>query len=302
MLQTTNYGLKQYEENDLMNPFIVDNANMATIDETMKANSDAAISTATELKTGTVHAITRTNGDAAVFRFTATSNYESGDTFTVDNVQVTALLTDGTPLGTGCYNIGAEVLCSLSGTRLTVFVQRGSVAVATDSERLGGELPAYYAKASEMRSAEQDIGLAMGAAQTANMGVDEINQNIGTVDQAYVTTSTTTGNLPSGTTTTIMSTPVNEGAGIYLVDFYLRVSGATAGTIYVVGDTRDDAQASTYPSATTRLSSTGKTAVQFSKLMSLTNGQTLRLKAVQNSGSIVNIDAAHINYKRLSIR
>lgn len=302
MLQTTNYGLKQYEENDLMNPFIVDNANMATIDGAMKANSDAAISTATELKTGTVHAITRTNGDAAVFRFTATSNYESGDTFTVDNVQVTALLTDGTPLGTGCYNIGAEVLCSLSGTRLTVFVQRGSVAIATDSERLGGELPAYYAKDSDMQRAEQDIELAMGAARTANDNIDEMYQFISSADEAFVTASVSTGTLNTGTTSTVLTSPVSTGTGIYMVSFYIRVSGATAGTLYIIGSTRDDAHASTYPTFTTRLSSSGKTAVLFSTLMSLNDGQTLRLKAVQNSGSTVNIESAHINYKRLSIR
>lgn len=302
MLQTTNFGLKQYEENDLMNPFLVDNANMGVIDATMKANSDAAISTATELKTGTVHAITRANGDAGVFRFTATSNYESGDTFTVDNVQVTALLTDGTPLGTGCYNIGAEVLCSLSGTRLTVFVQRGSVAIATDSERLGGELPGYYAKASDMQMAEQDINTAMNAANTANMSIEELYHTIASADQSYRTNSVTNVNLASGTTATILSTSVQEGSGIYLVDFYVRIHGATTGTMYVTGGTRDDAQASTNPYVTTRLSSTGKTATQFSLLLSLNNGDTLRLKAVQNSGSTCTVEAAHINYQRLSIR
>lgn len=148
METTTNYGLKVYEGTDKFNPLTVENYNTEQIDEKMKANEDAGIGTATEIKGGIVHAITRANGDIPMFRFTATSNYESGDAFTVDGVNVTALTSTGETLDDGAYVIGAEVLCCLVGTRLTVFVGQTSISHASDSDKLGNQLPSYYAQTS----------------------------------------------------------------------------------------------------------------------------------------------------------
>lgn len=298
MLQTTNYGLKQYEENDLMNPFLVDNANMGVIDTAMKANSDAAISTATELKTGTVHAITRANGDAGVFRFTATSNYESGDTFTVDNVQVTALLTDGTTLGTGCYNIGAEVLCSLSGTRMTVFVQRGSVAIASDSERLGGELPAYYATEADLQSVSGTANSASNLAQQAYQAASIINTKLTDKEDNYNYVDGDVSSLTSGASVTMaritFSTP-----GYYMVEGDIQVTGATAGTLMLRVARDDGTPVNTYPSATTRMSSAGPTKITCTKIMYLNPAGVLSLKAYQNSGSTITVTASKITIKQI---
>ena len=139
MQTTDNYGLKVYEGADLFNPLTVENVNTESLDLIIKAISDQAIGTATELTTGTVHALTRSDSDQALFRFTATSNYVVGDTFTVDTVQVTALTINGQALPDGAYLAGAEVLCALVGTRLTVYGVTGST-VADDSLKLGGEL------------------------------------------------------------------------------------------------------------------------------------------------------------------
>lgn len=156
MTKTTNYDLFIVEGSDKVNPLVVDNPNYEKIDEVMKKNADSGVSMATELKTGTVHAITRVNSDSPVFRFVATSLFTTGDTFTVDGVQVTALLTDGTPLVTGCYVIGANVLCCLTGTTLSVYVaQNLSGMTAYDSERLGGHEADYFGTAEAVATAQQ---------------------------------------------------------------------------------------------------------------------------------------------------
>lgn len=150
MTRTSNYDLIVVEGSDKVNLLTQMNPNTEKIDEVMKTNEKSGVQIATELLSGTVHAITRTVKSASMFKFTAVSNYTSGDTFTVDGVQVTALLTSGEALGTGAYIIGSEVLCSLKDTLLTVYTQGGTVKIAEDAEKLGGNLPEYYAKQSEL--------------------------------------------------------------------------------------------------------------------------------------------------------
>ena len=147
MNTTTNYGLKQYEGTDLFNPLTVENVNMGDIDTTLKAVSDHAVGTATELTTGTVHALNRADTDRDVFAFVATSNYESGDTFTLDGTQVSALTPDGQPLATGSYVIGSTVLCALHDTLITVYV---NPAKAKDSDKLDGHDSSYFATDSDL--------------------------------------------------------------------------------------------------------------------------------------------------------
>lgn len=118
---TTNYGLLKPESTDSYNHLVYDNPNMDTIDATMKANADASIDTATCIKSGTTHTITRSNTDANVFKFTATGDWNSGDTMIVDGVTVSPYLVTGEALKTGAYLINTEVLASISGTRVTVY-------------------------------------------------------------------------------------------------------------------------------------------------------------------------------------
>lgn len=120
MTTTSHYGLKIAEGNDYVNPLTVDNYNYEEIDDTMYDNECSGVGTATELTTGTVHALSRTKTTQNVFRFVATSNYTYGDTFTVDGLSVTALYSNGGALKDRCYIIGSNVLCILTGTALTV--------------------------------------------------------------------------------------------------------------------------------------------------------------------------------------
>ena len=147
METTTNYGLKTYEAGDLFNPLTTDNVNMETLDTDLKAVSNRAIGRATELVSQGVHAITVLDTDCKTIKWVATANFTAGETFTVNGIQCNAYLTSGEALGTNAYVSGAQVIASLNddNSAMTVYVPQGAVAIASDSEKLGGELPSYYA-------------------------------------------------------------------------------------------------------------------------------------------------------------
>lgn len=168
MRHSENYELNLVEGSDIVNPLVQDVPNYEKIDAAMFDNKEHSVGVATELKTGTVHALTRQNEDAAVFRFTATSDFTAGDTFEVDGVQVSALLVDGTALPNRCYIIGSEVLASLKGTLLTVYANR---TTASDSDKLGGQLPAYYATDADLDNLE-------GVVDAHTQQISQINGNL----------------------------------------------------------------------------------------------------------------------------
>lgn len=155
MNTTTNYALKQYEGSDEFNPLAVDVPNMSTIDSAMKENADNGIPSATHILSGTVHAIVRSNPDATMFRFQATSDFTFGDSFTVDGIAYTAQTTSGDQLQTNAFVEDAVVIGSLEGSDLTLYVN--NMGTAPDSNKLGGELPSFYATASDMSDAQDDI-------------------------------------------------------------------------------------------------------------------------------------------------
>ena len=159
---TTNYGLLKPESTDSYNHLIYDNPNMDTIDAVMKANANAAIDTATCIKSGTTHTITRTNTSAAVFKFTATGDWITGDTMIVDGVTVTPFLVSGEALKTGAYVINTEVLVALQGTRATVYSN------TTDASTV----------------AFDDTSLPFTASNVQN-AIEELDSYIGTYIDAY---------------------------------------------------------------------------------------------------------------------
>ena len=171
MQNTENFDLKIYEGEDLFNPLVVENANSQAIDNQMKKNENHTVGDATELVSGTVHALTRLTPDTPMLRFTATSRFTAGDTFTVDGVQVSALTVSGEQLPDGAYIIGSEVLAYLKGTLLTFFTSQGTLATARNALKLGGNTPEYYATATAVQQA-QDTATAAG--NLAN----EINSNL----------------------------------------------------------------------------------------------------------------------------
>ena len=171
MQNTDNFNLKIYEGEDLFNPLVVENVNVQAIDTQMKKNENHTVGDATELVSGTVHALTRLTPDTPMLRFTATSKFTAGDTFTVDGVQVSALTVSGEQLPDGAYVIGSEVLAYLKGTLLTFFTSQGTLATAQNALKLGGNAPEYYASATAVQQA-QDTATAAG--NLAN----EVNSNL----------------------------------------------------------------------------------------------------------------------------
>ena len=166
---TTNYGFNISEGTDLVNPLTDIFPNFEDIDTDLKGVSDSAVGTATELLTGTVHALVRSDSDRNVFTFTATSNFEAGETFTLDGVQVTALTPDGQTLSTGCYIIGSEVLVAVKGTLMTVYVNPSK---ALDSDKLDGHDSTYYATASDVSDLSGDVSakvVGVGASINGNV-------------------------------------------------------------------------------------------------------------------------------------
>ena len=137
MQYTPNYNMTIAEGTDVVNPLTQIFPNFEEIDTQMYANKNAGIGTATEVTTGTVHAITRANTNNAVFRFTATSSWVLGDTMTVDGVSVTVHATNGESLVNGAYIIGAEVFCILNGTLVTMINSIGAISAAEVSYGAG---------------------------------------------------------------------------------------------------------------------------------------------------------------------
>lgn len=170
MRKTTNYELNIADGSDRYNHLTIDNPNYEKIDITMKENEDSAVQTATELKSGTVHAITRNKPNASMFRFVATSDYTSGETFTVDGQQVTALLPNGATLGTGAYHINANVLCCLVGTNMTVYTI--GVPENIDASTLEGHSADYFASDDELNDVRQT---ATSAGVVANQALVTAN-------------------------------------------------------------------------------------------------------------------------------
>lgn len=171
MKNTTNYNLKQYEGADLFNPLTVEAQNVQTIDAAMFANKTAAVQTATELKSGTVHALTRSVPGAAVIRFVATSDWTAGDTCTVDGVQVTTLLTTGETLPTGAWKINANVLAILNGTVLTVFTSAPTGGGGDiDADTLEGHDAAYFMSRADGALKSVGSSVLLNAANWAQSG------------------------------------------------------------------------------------------------------------------------------------
>lgn len=179
MQQTTNYNLLIPEGTDIVNPLTQVNPNFQTIDGAMFANKQAGIGTASEVVTGTVHAVIRNNPDSDVFRFTATGAWTSGDTMTLDGQQVTVHLSDGTTPATGSYIIGAEVLAMVNGSLITLAISTTPPAqgVTSFNNRTGAVSPAVSDYDASMIDYDNThSGLTATDVQSA---IDELASNPG---------------------------------------------------------------------------------------------------------------------------
>ena len=169
MNTTTNYNLNLPEGSDLFAPLTDYNPNFTKIDTAMAENKNSAVHTATEAIASTVHNITRDVPDASMFRWTATGNYTTGDTFAVDGVSVTAISANGQGLATGAWLTGTEVLASLVGNVMTIYTS----AASTDAETLDGHPASYFGTATAVAQAQSD---ATAAGTLANAALNRADQ------------------------------------------------------------------------------------------------------------------------------
>lgn len=172
MTNTTYYNLNIAEGSDIVNPLTVDNPNYEKIDEVMHDNAVAGVTLATELTNATIHALTRENSDCSVIRFIATSNWKAGDSVTVDGVPVLASLPSGETLPDGAYVINANVLCVLTGTNLTVYVNKKNAVNASEipynDTNVGTELDNLNTSVQETKTSLQETETSL----------QEINSNL----------------------------------------------------------------------------------------------------------------------------
>ena len=189
MTNTTNYQLKKVEGADLFNPLTQINPNWDDIDDAMKANQQAGVTNATHNKSGTLHAIVRAVAGVPVLRFTATGDFRTGDTFTVDGQNVTARLPDGTSLPDYAFRINSNIIAIQAGGVLTIVTNGASVNLegymetsdyvgsgatgkvhaaevadsattatsANNASNLNGQAASYYAAASALAPMIQNV-------------------------------------------------------------------------------------------------------------------------------------------------
>ena len=169
MRESEHFNLNLVEGSDIVNPLVTDVPNYEKIDNQLFKNQNSGVQNATELKSGTVHAITRLVPDAQMITFTATSNFTAGDTFTVDGIQVSALTVSGEHLPTGAYVINSQVLAILKGTLLTVYGVGSDIA--DNALALNGHPDTYF-------GTRESVDNAIETANAADELVNKINNSI----------------------------------------------------------------------------------------------------------------------------
>lgn len=157
-MATTQYlNLNKPTGSDLVNPLTDTFPNWDIVDTAYHELDSRAIGHATEIVSQGVHAITRIDQYTKTFKFIATANYEAGETFTVDGVQVNAYTPSGSALATGSYVSGAVVIASLNADDSAITIYVGGQQTADNSLRLGGQLPSYYATQSDVDNLDTNV-------------------------------------------------------------------------------------------------------------------------------------------------
>lgn len=188
MTQTTYYEFNKPEGTDLVNPLVDTNPNWDELDADLHEFNERSISNASEVVSLGVHTISRLDTTAKFLKWIATANFTAGETFTVDGLPVTASTPAGAALATNAYVTGSVVLACLNADNTAMTIYVSGTTVASDAERLGGELPSYYGTASDVADNASDItNLQNQVGNTSIVGIgdgtctgaiDTINTNL----------------------------------------------------------------------------------------------------------------------------
>jgi hypothetical protein len=207
MTQTTYYEFNKPEGSDLVNPLVDTNPNWDALDADLHELNERSIANCTEVVSLGVHTISRLDTTAKFLKWIATANFTAGETFTVDGLPVAASTPAGATLATNAYVTGSVVLACLNAdnTAMTIFVS--GTTVASDAERLGGELPSYYGTASDVADNATDItNLQNQVGNTSIVGIgdgtctgaiDALNTDLSTI-KTFSTTERVVGKWVDG--------------------------------------------------------------------------------------------------------
>ena len=211
MSLTPNFGFNIPASTDIVNLLTQCYPNFNIADTAMQAIKEQGISQATESKSGTVHNIVRVDSDCSVFWFTATSNFTTGDTFTVDGSPVTAVKVSGAGLETGDFVINSNVPCIVKGSVLTVLAGGAGTPTA------------------------QDVSYDnTGSGLTATNVQDAIDEVDGAVDTLKASVNTElTASLSVGATSVTFTDPIITNTAKLLLFFEnmaVSYTGVTTGT------------------------------------------------------------------------
>lgn len=213
---TENYNLIIATGDDLVNPLTQIFPNFTTIDGAMKNNKDSAITTASHVKAGTLHTLTRSDVDAPVFRFLATASFTAGDTFYVDGVAYGAEMVDGNALPDGAFANGSNVLCCLNSGVLTIYTSKFASADLSEymkiSDFVGAEATGTVrqaevaANASAATTAQNAVSAGNGENLYTETKNDTVHNLVGSGTQGrFIATS----NYVSGDTFAVNGIPYN---------------------------------------------------------------------------------------------
>lgn len=172
MAQTTaNFGFNIAEGTDVVNLLTQCYPNFTSLDSILQGIKETGVTTAVATKVGTVFQVVRTDSDCNMFRFIATSNYASGDTFTVDGVAVTTTAMDGTALPAGAFVINQSVVGIVNSGVLTIVGVVGASSVAAQDvtyDNTGSGLTATDVQ-NAIDECVTDINEAKGTELTASL-------------------------------------------------------------------------------------------------------------------------------------
>ena len=221
--KTDNYSFILPVGSDKFNPLTDQNPNWETADSAIKKAENQSIAVATEIKSGSVHAITLPDGSGNMFRFVATSKFSAQDTCTVNGTQVTTLLPNGTTLPEGGWVINSNVLCCMTGTVLTVYTTIGGESGTINADTLDGHSADYFATATALNSvkstAESAGRLAATANDTATAAATAVAAKSGLVELWH-------NDSPTTSASSIVATLTNKPANVKL--YMILVSAVTS--------------------------------------------------------------------------
>lgn len=223
MQSTTYYGYNLVEGTDLVNPLTQFNPNFTGIDADLKGVDDKTIDSASCVKSGSVHAVTRTNTSADVFKFTATGDWNEGDTMTVDGSPVTVFAPDGTAPSNKCFVINSEVFALINGSRVTLyafktlntasFASAGSIAPVEISPASIAHTVGSYIMFNGVR---YKVVVPISAGDPITVGTNVVAENLATTMRGeYYTGAAFASNVSAGA-----ELKVYKVGGLCIVTFF----------------------------------------------------------------------------------